>query len=436
MDVTNLVLYLKSKITDQTLDQQMVSKAIKQLELGTVFQVAAFSSLPSPVGMAGQLYWIPNDGLYYSDGVVWLPIAESYSLAWTWGCNFYGRLGDNTTTDRSSPVSVVGGFSDWRQISAGSQHTAAVRTSGSAWAWGNNRCGRLGNNTTTNSSSPVSVVGGFSDWCQISAGGSHTAAVRTSGSAWSWGCNSYGQLGDNTATDRSSPVSVVGGFSDWCQISAGNSHTAAVRTGGSAWAWGSNYYGRLGNNTTTNRFSPVSVVGGFSDWRQISAGFKHTAAVRTGGSAWAWGYNGQGRLGDCTVTTRSSPVSVVGGFCDWCQISAGSSITAAVRTGGSAWTWGYNGQGQLGDNTITSKSSAVSVVGGFSDWCQISGGFRHTAAVRTNSSAWAWGWNTSGQLGDNTTTTRSSPVSVVGGCANWCQISASSDHTAGIRAGS
>jgi YD repeat-containing protein len=278
----------------------------------------------------------------------------------------------------------------------------------------------------------VSVVGGFSDWCQISAGRYHTAAVRTSGSAWAWGTNSYGRLGDNTISNRSSPVSVVGGFSDWCQISAGGKWTAAVRTNGTAWAWGYNLQGRLGDNTVTCRSSPVSVVGGFTNWCQISAGRYHTAAVRTNGTAWAWSYNGQGQLGDNTTTSRISPVSVVGGFSDWSKISAGSFFTAAVRTSGSAWSWGCNSSGRLGDNTTTNRSSPVSVVGGFTDWCQISVG-EHTAAVRTSGSAWAWGSNSSGQLGDDTTTPRSSPVSVVGGFTNWCQISAGTGHTTAIR---
>ena len=358
-------------------------------------------------------------------------VADSQLLL-GWGNNAFGQLGDNTTTSRIFPGGVAADFSDWCQICAGTQHTAAVRTGGSAWAWGSNCYGRLGDNTTTSRSSPVSVVGGFCDWCQISAGNSHTAAVRTGGSAWAWGCNGSGQLGDNTITSRSSPVSVVGGFSDWCQISAGHHHTAAIRPGSGAWTWGRNSAGQLGDNTITSRRSPVSVVGGFCDWCKISAGAAHTAAVRTGGSAWTWGYNNVGQLGDNTTTTRSSPVSVVGGFCDWCQISA-HNHTAAVRTDGSAWAWGCNSYGRLGDNTTTTRSSPVSVVGGFTNWCQISAGSQHTAAVRTNSSAWAWGCNIFGQLGDCTTTSRSSPVSVVGGFTNWCQISAGGCHTLGIR---
>ncbi len=149
---------------------------------------------------------------------------------WAWGYNSYGQIGDNSNslTDRSSPVSVVGGFTDWCQASAGRHHSVAVRSLGSSWAWGRNQFGQLGDNTTTNQSSPVSVVGGFTNWCQVSAGGSHNVAVRTVGSAWAWGSNTSGGLGDNTATNQSSPVSVVGGFTDWYQVSAGANSSAAL----------------------------------------------------------------------------------------------------------------------------------------------------------------------------------------------------------------
>jgi alpha-tubulin suppressor-like RCC1 family protein len=250
-------------------------------------------------------------------------------------------------------------------------------------AWGLNSSGQLGDNTTVNKSSPVSVVGGFLDWCQVSAGAAHTAAIRTNGSLWAWGCNSCGQLGDNTSIIKSSPVSVVGGFTDWCRISAGGYFNAAIRTNGTLWTWGSNYRGQIGDNTTVSKSSPVSVVGGFTDWCQVSAGSNTTAAIRTNGTLWTWGYNSHGLLGDNTVISKLSPVSVVGGFTDWCQVSAGSSITAAIRTNGTLWTWGYNGNGRLGDNTVVAKSSPVSVVGAFTDWWQVSAGNGHTAAIRS-----------------------------------------------------
>jgi alpha-tubulin suppressor-like RCC1 family protein len=133
-----------------------------------------------------------------------------------------------------------------------------------------------------------------------------------------------GQLGIGTAgtyTRTSSPVSVLGGFTDWCQVSAGCQHVIAVRQNGTAWAWGRGTYGRLGNNNTSNFSSPVSVVGGFTDWCQVSAGDSSSVGLRTNGTLWAWGYNGRGALGDGTTISSASPVSVIGGFTDWCQVS-------------------------------------------------------------------------------------------------------------------
>ena len=344
--------------------------------------------------------------------------------AWAWGCNSLGQSGDNTTVNKSSPVSVVGGFTDWCQVST-TRTALAIRTNGTAWGWGRGYCGLLGNNSTVSTSSPVSVVGGFTDWCQVSAGHIHSLGVRTNGTAWAWGYNQFGKLGDNTIVQKSSPVSVVGGFTDWCQIGAGQRFSLAVRQNGTAWAWGRGFQGALGDNTTADKSSPVSVVGGFTDWCQVAAGYKHSVGVRTNGTAWAWGDGGNGQLGDNTTGSASSPVSVVGGFTDWCQVSAGYFHALAVRTTGTAWAWGENLCGKLGDNTTVNKSSPVSVVGGFTNWCQVSGGYRHSAGVRQSGTAWGWGAGTVGQLGDNNSGyNRSSPVSVVGGFTDWCQISA------------
>ena len=436
MDVTNLILYLKSKITDQTIDQQMVSKAIRLLELGAVFTANTFADLPTAMGRSGQLWYVLYDGLYWSTGEFWLPIIQTtQSLAWGWGYNGAGRVGGGTVGGNlSSPISVVGGFTNWRQVSGGASHSVAVRSNGGIWSWGDNNCGKLGNNSEGGGAqSPVSVVGGITDWCQTDAGSYHSVALRTSGTAWSWGCNANGRLGDNTTTARSSPVSVVGGITNWCAVSGGGYHSLALRTDGTAWAWGGGSFGRLGDNTVADKSSPVSVVGGFSDWCQISAGCQHNLAIRTGGTAWAWGLGNSGQLGIAAYGCRSSPVSVVGGFTNWCQVSAGNIHSVAVRTSGSAWAWGNNYCGQLGNNSVTANLSPVSVVGGFTDWCAISAGHIHTVGLRTQGSSWSWGRNHVAQLGDNTTTNRSSPVSVMGGLSDWCQISAGCVHNVALR---
>jgi alpha-tubulin suppressor-like RCC1 family protein len=411
-----------------------------------VVSVVTKNNLPNPIKYDGRMIYVEDEKKYYHavDGS-WLNNFNSEIFkyggekTWAWGCNNCGQLGDNTTTSRSSPVSVVGGFTDWCQVSAGGCHNLGVRKDGTAWAWGCNNCGRLGDGTTINRSSPVSVVGGFTDWCQVSAGCVHSLGVRCNGTAWAWGCNGNGRLGDNTLTNRVSPVLVTGGFTNWCQVSAGISHSLGVRTDGTAWAWGYGRCGQLGNNNASFQCSPVLVTGGFTDWCQVSAGIEYSLGVRRNGTAWAWGNNYAGFLGDNTTTSRSSPVSVVGGFTDWCQVSApgvhsGGGHSLGVRRNGTAWAWGPNGGGRLGDNTTTNRSSPVSVVGGFTDWCQVSAGGSHSLGVRTNGTLWAWGFNTSGKLGDNTTTSRSSPVSVVGELNDWwSQVSAGYSHNIAIR---
>jgi alpha-tubulin suppressor-like RCC1 family protein len=353
---------------------------------------------------------------------------------WAWGCNCAGRLGDGTILDRSSPVSVVGGFTDWCQASAGSSHSLGLRSNGVLYAWGVNSNGRLGDGTITSRSSPVSVVGGFTDWCQASAGAAHNLALRCNGTLWGWGQN-FGELGDNTNTSKCSPVSVVGGFTDWCQASAGSGHSLAVRCNGTLWSWGRNNCGILGNNTTVSRSSPVSVIGGFTDWCQASAGYNHSLAVRTNGTLWAWGSNYCGVLADGTTINRSSPVSVIGGFTDWCLTIAGSTHTLAIRANGTLWGWGRNLNGTLGRGyeVVFNRCSPVSVVGGFTDWCQGSAGAQHSLGIRRNGTLWAWGCNVYGRLGDNTVVHKSSPVSVVGGFTDWCQTSAGSCHSAAVR---
>jgi alpha-tubulin suppressor-like RCC1 family protein len=352
---------------------------------------------------------------------------------YAWGESSCGRLGDNTTAtwDIYSPVITVGAITDWCQISAGGQHSLALRANGTLWAWGNG--GVLGDDTNVKRSSPVLVAGGFTDWCQIDAGGYHSLAIRTNGTLWAWGRGLSGQLGDNTTVAKSSPVSVVGGFTDWCQVSA-KYHSAGIRTNGTLWAWGYNCLGEIGDNTTISKSSPVSVVGGFTDWCQVSVGSCNTLAIRTDGTLWAWGSNQFGQIGDNTTVDKSSPVSVVGGFTDWCQVSNGRRNSAAIRTNGSLWAWGYNVYyAQLGDNTTVNKSSPVSVVGGFTDWCRVSVGNYHTLGLRTNGTLWAWGGGGFGQLGNNSwaDNNRSSPVSVVGGLT-WCQASAGTLHSLGI----
>jgi alpha-tubulin suppressor-like RCC1 family protein len=370
------------------LDLARAMGAIESIEKNGVNTVATLGGLPAASNNKGRFFFVTSEQQYVlSNGTTWSidnVIREaSAGIAYGWSFNNNGQTGDNTTSAKSSPVSVVGGFTDWTQVNAGFGHSLGVRANGTAWAWGNNLGGPLGDNTTVNKSSPVSVVGGFADWVQVEA--SYVSlGIRSNGTAWAWGKGTDGILGNNSTTDMSSPVSVVGGFTDWVQVSTGRVHSLGVRANGTAWGWGANSVRQLGDFTNVAKSSPVSVVGGFTDWIQVSAGLStvpHSLGLRSNGTAWAWGTGGTGRLGDNTTIAKSSPVSVVGGFTDWTQVSAGGQFSIGLRANGTAWGWGCNQVGRLGDNTTIAKNSPVSVVGGFTSWIQVNAGSYHNHGI-------------------------------------------------------
>jgi len=263
---------------------------------------------------------------------------------------------------------------------------------------------------------------------RVASGGSHTVALRTNGTLWAWGDNRQGQVGDGTTTSRHSPVQ-IGTADNWAGVSAGSTHTVALRTDGTLWAWGNNGSGRLGDGTTTSRQSPVQIGAGM-DWAYVSAGSTHTVAVGTDGTLWAWGHNWQGQLGDGTTSHRHSPVQI-GTASDWVSVSAGWQHTVGVRANGTLWAWGTNGHGRLGDGTTTSRHSPVRI-GTASNWDSVSAGNYHTVAVRSDGTLWAWGRGAHGMLGDGATTDRHSPVRI-GTASNWDSVSASRYHTVAVR---
>ena len=358
-----------------------------------------------------------------------LPLYELYA----WGTNGSGEHGDNTITNKSSPVQT-GSDVNWSKISSGNRFSHGIKTDGTLWAWGNNfnSVGSLGDGTTINRSSPVQI-GSLGDWYQTAGGGGHALAVKTNGTLWAWGSGANGRLGNNITylADRSSPIQ-IGALTNWSQVAAGAGHSAAVKNDGTLWTWGGNYSGQIGDGTRVSRSSPVQ-IGALTNWSQVGLGngSNMTAAIKNDGTLWTWGYNGEGQVGDNTVISRSSPVQV-GALTTWAQVSAADAGVVAIKTDGTLWTWGNNSQGGVGDGTTVNKSSPVQI-GALTTWAQADGS-KNFVAVKTDGTLWTWGFNFAGGLGDGTTVSRSSPVQV-GALAGWAQVSAGTYHAHAILQG-
>jgi len=228
-----------------------------------------------------------------------------------WGDNTYGQLGDNTTTNSLKPVTVYGLSKGVKAISAGYLHTCALTTKGKVLCWGNNGSGQLGDNTTTNSLKPVTVYGLSKGVKAISAGYTTTCATTTKGKAKCWGDNTYGQLGNGTTTSSPKPVTVSGLSKGVKATKPGVLHTCALTTKGKVLCWGNNAYGELGDNSTTNSTTPVAVYN-LDKSTKVSLGYIHTCALTAKKAIKCWGNNSVGQLGDNTTTGSPMPVKVYG----------------------------------------------------------------------------------------------------------------------------
>jgi len=300
---------------------------------------------------------------------------------------------------------------------------------------------------------------------QISAGGDHVTATGMDGSLWAWGWNDWGQLGDGTGggtpsmngyyNSKGTPTR-IGTDINWASVSTGYSHTIAIKSDGSLWAWGRNQYGQLGDGTDgggwNNGYNDYSAdkniptqIGTDKNWASVSAGLDYAIAIKKDGSLWAWGNNSSEQLGT-DGNYKNTPTQI--GSDTWASVSAGYMHVAAIKKDGSLWAWGYNYNGQLGDGTNEYRRNIPTRIGTDTNWASVSVGPNHTVAIKKDGSLWAWGCNQYGKLGDGTATMRDedniniitnginndkNTPTRIGTDTNWASVLAGFEHTVAIK---
>lgn len=321
----------------------------------------------------------------------------------------------------------------WQQVSGGYSFTVAIKSDGSLWAWGYNSSGQLGSGDNVDSDIPQKI-GNDTNWQSIAAGDRHVLATKTDGTLWTWGENTFGQLGLNSRTLQFTTPQQVFTDTDWQKVTGGNTHSLAMKSNGTLGAWGSRSSGKLGDGNTSNGLSRFPVqVGSDDNWLNVSASQAHTLAVKTDGTLWAWGDNGNGQLGDGSESDTYNPVQI-GTDTNWLDVSAGSFNSLGLKSDGTLWAWGSNFFGALGLGEDTSKRLIPHRIGLDNDWQSMVASFAHVLAIKTDGSLWSWGDNNDGQLGNGTIGDEVFPEQV-GSERNWQHVSTSlsSGHSLAIK---
>lgn len=403
-----------------------------------------------------------------------------------WGRNDYGQLGDGTLINSSTPVDVTGLTSNVTSISLGEYSACALINDGTIKCWGRNHFGQLGNNTTTDSSVPVSVSGIVSGATSVSIAYAHACAV-VSGNGYCWGVNGYGQLGNGTYTQSLVPVAVTGLSNAANIIVAGDDMTGyqtscSLQTNGTIYCWGFNgsLFGTASTGLSNTKILNPNFASGVSSismspanicavvsgvvkcWgsdiyanfarpghrynikpmdaalpltvSQISIGGYRSSCAVVNGGAKCWGNNDNGQLGNSTYTRSSTPVDVTGLTSGISKVimsgqpGDGNSHACAMTNSGALYCWGSNSHGQLGDGTTTTRNTPYQVFStGVIDF-DLSYG-NSTCAIMTGGALKCWGRNDYGQLGDGTTTQATTPVNALGLSSGVTQVTASRTHT-------
>lgn len=342
--------------------------------------------------------------------------------AFCWGRNDAGQLGDDSFNFSRQPVAVkmpseVSGFVS---LDSGKDHNCALTKSGDIYCWGDNTYGQLGNGSHFEQNTPIKIDSPKEiKFALLSLNNYHSCALTRDGFAYCWGLNNYGQLGNNTNKEHLTPTSVRMPRSiRFKSLALGAYHTCGLSKSGQPYCWGANAKGQLGDNSLTDRFTPVSVQmpNRVSSFSMLSLGFAHSCALTEEGRAFCWGQNNHGQLGVETLGESLLPISVsMPSRFTFSFLTSGAYHNCGLTSSDQAYCWGYNLYGQLGNGTQASQFKLSLVV--FAEKKPLgvlSLGENHSCAL-TNTNAnetYCWGQNHDGQLGDGTIQDKSKPIKV------------------------
>lgn len=372
------------------------------------------------------------------DDMVYEPMVvggENHSMAlkgdgtvWGWGNNKFGQLGNNSTITTEIPTKVVG-LQDVKMIAAGSNHTLALKNDGTVWAWGYNNVGQLGDNTQIVRYEPVQVLGedgeGYlKDIVYIAAGTNYSAAINKKGEVWTWGLNTNGQLGDGSTINKYTPVRVKANLNGIIQIACGNNHMIAVKADGTAYTWGYNQYGKLGDNTTVQRTIPVQVLQSANtaveDIIAVEASHNNSYLIKADGTVLSVGYGANGGLGNSATANQTLPVQVVNpegtdSLKNIATIKAGANTVYVLDKQGKVYTWGLGTNGQLGNHDVINSNKPTEVKDGSGENAldkilYLGAGWNHGLVVGNDGYIQVWGANNSQQLGTLSITRSTLPI--------------------------
>jgi len=382
-------------------------------------------SITTPAQVGSSTWAEVTSSTFHTCGI------QTDATLWCWGANWNGQIGNGTFTDQGTPSQVAG---SWTYVSTGGSTTCAVKTDGTLWCWGSDWWLQGGSGVTQSVVTPTQVGSGTT-WVRVASSFYATCATKTNGTLWCWGTDALASTGQNTATwTANATPTQVGAGTTWALVSGGALHFCALRTDGSLSCWGARGVGSTGQGNTS--MLTYAQVGSGTNWSSASVGAEFSCGSKSDSTLWCWGNDDTAQLNYSGADGSAAPVQItLNGATTVTSFSAGYQSACAIRSSDSQlYCWGGNGSGQLGQGYSSWRETALRV-GSPNTYSSVSMGYTHACAIRSSDSTlWCWGDNWAGQVGDGTTTNRTSPVQVSGGGA-WTAVSVSPYHTCALKSG-